>query len=391
MGYFVPHDKISNLKYYKYQSEDLSIVSKHLLKPFWLRFCTIFPKWMAPNVITLSGLGFIMANVLITIYYDPNLTEETPRWTYISYALGMFMYQTFDGCDGIHARQTGQSGPLGELFDHSIDALNTTLSLFLFISASSVGYTNKFLFCQFCCLLNFYLSTWEEYHTHVLFLSEISGPVEGILMIASSLFLTGIFGPDIMWHTALLTFDNNLIHYDLTFLDIFLFSLFVGVIFNVRSSIANVRRYYKDKYVSNNGTDEATKEATKGLIPFFAYFASIYLLILNYTDFVSFPFIISIGLTGAFMVGRIIVAHLTKQEFPMIHFPMFMPTIQLLLTATFVDILGYDIEPVRFALVWLGCGLTLGIHGLFFNEIIYEFTSYLDVYALSIKYPKLKY
>ena len=31
----------------------------------------------------------------------------------IFYAFGLFMYQTFDGCDGCHARRTGQSGPLG--------------------------------------------------------------------------------------------------------------------------------------------------------------------------------------------------------------------------------------------------------------------------------------
>lgn len=389
MGFFVPHDKISNLKYYKYQSKDLSIVSKHFLKPFWLRFCKIFPRWMAPNVITLAGLGFIVANLLITIYYDPTLTEETPRWTYISYAVGMFMYQTFDGCDGIHARQTGQSGPLGELFDHSIDALNTTLSLFLFISASSVGYTNKFLFCQVSCLLNFYLSTWEEYHTHVLFLSELSGPVEGILMIASTLFFTGVFGPHFMWHTRLFSISSIDLHYDVTFLDIFLFTLFVGVIFNVRSSIANVRNYYKDKYVTNNGTEEATKEAMKGLLPFFAYFASVFLLIQNNSLFISFPFIMSLGLTVAFMVGRIIVAHLTKQDFPMLHLPMFFPIIQLILMAIF-EKLGYDSESTIFALVWLGFGLTLGVHGLFFNEIIYEFTTYLDVYALFIKHPKIK-
>lgn len=390
MGYFVPQDKIANLKYYKYQSEDLSVVSKYVLKPFWLKFQKIFPSWMAPNVITLSGLGFILFNLLIVLYYDPNLDKETPRWTYISYAFGMFMYQTFDGCDGIHARLTGQSGPLGELFDHSIDALNTTLSLFLFCSAASVGYTPKFLFCQFCCLLNFYLSTWEEYHTHILFLSEMSGPVEGILTIASSLFLTGVFGPDLMWHTAWFNLTFNNYTYGVTFLDIFLFSLFVGVIFNVKSSLNNVQRYYKDSFVTNHGTENATTESNRGLIPFFAYSGSVFLLILSYPQIISLPLILSIGLTAAFMVGRIIVAHLTKQEFPFIHFPMFIPILQLLTASVVVEYLGHDIFQTCFALAWLGFGVTLGIHGLFFNEIIYEFTNYLDVYALSIKHPKHK-
>lgn len=50
------------------------------------------------------------------------------------------MYQTFDGCDGCHARRTGQSGPLGELFDHSIDAINTTLGSIVFASVMKMGY-----------------------------------------------------------------------------------------------------------------------------------------------------------------------------------------------------------------------------------------------------------
>jgi ethanolaminephosphotransferase len=43
-------------------------------------------------------------------------------------------------------------------------------------------------------LCNFYLTTWEEYHTGVLFLGYFNGPVEGILMITIFYFVTAFKG-----------------------------------------------------------------------------------------------------------------------------------------------------------------------------------------------------
>jgi len=45
-------------------------------------------------------------------------------------------------------------------------------------------------------LANFYLTTWEEYHTGVLFLGYFSGPVEGILIVVAIYLVTGFRG---MW------------------------------------------------------------------------------------------------------------------------------------------------------------------------------------------------
>jgi hypothetical protein len=37
------------------------------------------------------------------------------------------MYQSLDAIDGKQARRTGMAGPLGEMFDHGCDAINTTV------------------------------------------------------------------------------------------------------------------------------------------------------------------------------------------------------------------------------------------------------------------------
>ena len=52
------------------------------------------------------------------LWYNPTLDMDCPPWVYLSWAIGLFLYQTFDAVDGTQARRTHQSGPLGELFDH---------------------------------------------------------------------------------------------------------------------------------------------------------------------------------------------------------------------------------------------------------------------------------
>ena len=78
---------------------------------------------------------------------------------YASFALGLFLYQTFDACDGTQARRTGQSGPLGELFDHGVDAINTTFGVVIFAGAVNLGYTWSTVLGAFAALCTFYLTT----------------------------------------------------------------------------------------------------------------------------------------------------------------------------------------------------------------------------------------
>lgn len=343
---------------------------------------------MAPNVVTLSGFGFIILNVLTVLFLNPTLDQEQPRWAYLSYALGLFLYQTFDACDGIHARRTGQSGPLGELFDHSIDSLNTTMSMYVFCSVANVGYDFMLIICQFALMCNFYLSTWEEYHTHKLFLSEFSGPVEGILLVIASFVVTAIYGSKAIWHKQLAEVELlNMIFKIETVHIVFMFSG-IGLIFNILSARRNVIQHYSENSKSKKEATTLSRRADKELLPFFVYFFTVFISTIVQPKFISLPYIFSVGLTMAFTVGRIIIAHLTQQSFPMNNPPMYIPAVQLSLFAFFVYGLNHNADEVTHILNWFGFGLTLGIHGMFITEIIYDFTTYLDIYALSIKHPK---
>jgi hypothetical protein len=51
-------------------------------------------------------------------------------------------------------RRTRQSGPLGELFDHGVDALNTSLEVLLFAGSQNMGEGWKTLATLFACKSN---------------------------------------------------------------------------------------------------------------------------------------------------------------------------------------------------------------------------------------------
>jgi phosphatidylglycerophosphate synthase len=58
---------------------------------------------MAPNLITLSGFSFVIINILTLLWYNPTLDQDCPPWVYASWAVGLFLYQTFDAVDGTQA------------------------------------------------------------------------------------------------------------------------------------------------------------------------------------------------------------------------------------------------------------------------------------------------
>lgn len=86
------------------------------------------------------------------------------------------MYSTMDNLDGKQARKTGTSSPLGELFDHGIDSLNCTLASILEVAAVGLGCSWQGVFTALIPCLPMWFSTWETYHTHVLYLGYFNGP-----------------------------------------------------------------------------------------------------------------------------------------------------------------------------------------------------------------------
>lgn len=101
---YVRQDKLPGLKEYKYSGVDHSLVSRYILKPFYTNVVIkCFPMSMAPNLITLTGFMFVVVNFWTLLWYNPTLDQDCPTWVYYSWAIGLFLYQTFDAVDGSQA------------------------------------------------------------------------------------------------------------------------------------------------------------------------------------------------------------------------------------------------------------------------------------------------
>jgi len=112
--------------------QDTSPLSNYVMHPFWNNVVKIFPRWIAPNLLTLTGFLFSVSQTVLLSVVDPGFSlggsvNTIPRWVWYYSAFSHFMAHTLDGIDGKQARRTGSSSPLGEMFDHGLDSWSTSL------------------------------------------------------------------------------------------------------------------------------------------------------------------------------------------------------------------------------------------------------------------------
>ena len=76
--------------------------------------------------ITFLGLCFVFINVGTLLYLDPTYEgKQLGTWVYLSWAIGLFAYQSMDAIDGKQARRLGMGSALGEMFDHGCGELSS--------------------------------------------------------------------------------------------------------------------------------------------------------------------------------------------------------------------------------------------------------------------------
>ena len=95
----------------------------------------------------------------------------------------------YPGCDAINTTVSPPS-------QHQVILLTNLLKLEVILAAYALNLGRSWwtVASQIATLANFYLTTWEEYHTGQLFLGVFSGPVEGILMIVAIYVISGVYG-----------------------------------------------------------------------------------------------------------------------------------------------------------------------------------------------------
>ncbi|KAG1319736.1 hypothetical protein G6F62_011698 [Rhizopus arrhizus] len=259
-------------------------------------------------------------NVILACIFIPDLSTEGPSWVYFSFALGLWLYSTFDNVDGRQARRTNTSSPLGELFDHGCDAINCTYVAILQAAALGLGHSVSAAILLYVTVAGFYMSTAEEYYTGVLYLGYVNGPTEGIIVTCLAFIWTGLYGPD-SWHVpisevAWFSWLSSFLPVETTFANLFIY----GLIFFFLTTQLPV-----SIYAINKACHKKSMNATKALVdvlgPFLLCTIIIYLWLRSpgSTIFIEEHYIlfsVFVGYLFGEMASDIILAHLTKSTFP---------------------------------------------------------------------------
>ncbi|KAI9248614.1 CDP-alcohol phosphatidyltransferase-domain-containing protein [Sporodiniella umbellata] len=308
---FLSQDQLNALHSYKYSAIDRSLTTKYILSHYWNWCVQFFPINMAPNLITLTGLMFMIVNVILAVFFAPDMGLEGPSWLYFSFAIGLWLYSTFDNVDGKQARRTNSSSPLGELFDHGCDAINCSFAAILQATALGAGHSKSSVYLYAIATLGFYLSTAEEYHTGTLYLGYVNAPTEGVVLSCIIFILSGIYGPG-FWQT---TYKLSWIP-ELTLADGLIW--FVGILFLLTHAPSCLYAMYK---VCKSKNQPFVRTMLVQNSPIAAYIISLYLwvtspysTILSHHHFILFA--ITTGIVFGRMASKIILAHLTKSRFP---------------------------------------------------------------------------
>ncbi|KAG7360555.1 CDP-alcohol phosphatidyltransferase-domain containing protein [Nitzschia inconspicua] len=186
------------------------------LNPGWTQLTEFLPLWLAPNLVTTIGGCFCLISYVLSVYFlnhqDDNHDSSDnpiPRWLYFWNAFALCAYYTLDCMDGKQARRTNSSSPLGQLFDHGIDALGNVSHV---QAIQCIVQLPPVLLVTLQCSLQtaFFQAQWEEYYTGSL--PHATGNV-GVTEVTYGMALwslvTGLFGREIYEQRVVTLSDAN--------------------------------------------------------------------------------------------------------------------------------------------------------------------------------------
>ncbi|KAL7750459.1 hypothetical protein RI367_004233 [Sorochytrium milnesiophthora] len=386
---YLSDQALDNLRLYRYSAVDKSPVSKYILRPYWEWATTLFPMWMAPNLITLIGFSFVWINFLFLLIWVPDMEGPGPSWLYFSFALGIWLYSTFDNVDGKQARRTGSSSPLGELFDHGCDALNCSVGAIVQAASLGLGFTWYSPMVAFFATVAFYFSTWEEYHTGTLYLGYVNGPTEGLIIACVMSVISGIKGPA-FWHqlassvlpsaiSSMFPSTYTLVDLSVVGMTVLLFTFHIPFSLNAVYKVCN-----SPQRKASFGT------AVMQLIPMgiflascAAWLASPYSIALKQHYIV---FLMANGVVFGRMATKIILAHVTKMPFPVFSTNMLIPLAIGAILVNLPFITGFTILPpaAETAFIWIFCIVAFAnyLHWAFL--VIDKFCRHLGIYCFRL-------
>ena len=84
MGVSLSKEDLQNIQKFRYKTNPLTPFEVMFYDPYWnflANYC--LPDWLAPNALTLMGIIFPMATLIVLGYLDPSMTLVLPGWVWL--------------------------------------------------------------------------------------------------------------------------------------------------------------------------------------------------------------------------------------------------------------------------------------------------------------------
>jgi ethanolaminephosphotransferase len=373
---YVSQQGVLNLATYAYSGQDRSILANYVMKHFWNWLIDhVVPRWIAPNLLTLSGLICVLLAYLSVIYACPSSMEfcsTVSSGTCVFAALMIFLYQTADNLDGKQARKTGSASPLGEVFDHGGDSL--TVPLFAVIMGTVFQLDVHMTFISLIMMITlFYLAHWEAYFTRALILRPLANPTEAQLSMIGLLLFTAWKGSD-FWLQQVPLPIFGLMQWN----HIMFYITCLGFISNVSDHWYQVHKFFSSRQMS-------MRPAYVYLIPFglLVLCSSIWIYatpgVLTNTPRL---FMAIVGLLFSYLAIRSIVQSVCKEPFLLYYnvlSPLVLITLHAVIGSLYRPLVDYELIVQLYFLVAL-------LHTAYLvTSIVGEFCYYLNIEPFRIK------
>ncbi len=173
---------------YAYQSAQDSILRPYYQRWIWSPLLRFTPASISPNALTgLSTLSAAASFILAAVGRSSPLAM-------LAASFCVFAYLSLDNMDGAHARNTGQSSPLGEFLDHWLDTLNNG---FIIVGACIAVDLPPFftLLVLSVGTLAFFAVQLELRYTGVFRMGRIAD-IEGNTAVSGLYLLVALLGPE---------------------------------------------------------------------------------------------------------------------------------------------------------------------------------------------------
>ena len=175
------------LPVYKFQCRDHSRLTPYLRRFLSATLIKVVPAWLTANAITIISNLFLYWALGIALQHG-----TSDRLDFLTVPTLILAYLVGDHLDGLQARKTATGSPLGEFFDHYLDAFNNgifLMCLFLLFQIHPLLIA-FFLFISYLTHLSVF---YEQYHTGWLIFEKF-GQFESVVLLILVMFL-GWFGP----------------------------------------------------------------------------------------------------------------------------------------------------------------------------------------------------